>query len=86
LTKDFQSFFNIKYYLNNPKIEQKNNQKNFHLFYLVLRKFVVGFWKRKHNREVKPPDDQINNFTSKEILVKFPLKSALIYCAFIKRC
>ena len=26
------------------------------MFYLVLRKFVVGFGKRKQNREVKPPD------------------------------
>ena len=56
------------------------------MFYLVLRKFVVGFGKRKQNREVKLLDDEINNFTSKEILVKFPLKSALIYLASIKRC
>jgi len=26
------------------------------MFYLVLREFVVGFGKRKQNREVKPPD------------------------------
>ena len=52
------------------------------MFYLVLRKFVVGFWKRKQNREVKPQSLQTNDFTSKEILVEFPLKSALIYSAF----
>jgi hypothetical protein len=52
------------------------------MFYLVLRKFVVGFGKRKHNREVKPQTLQINNFTSKEILVDFLLKLALIYLAF----
>ena len=83
MTKDFQSFFNIINYLNSEKI----NKKNFYMFYLVLRKFVVGFGKRKQNREVKPQDlRKSTNFTSKEILVKFPLKSALIYLASIKRC
>ena len=41
--------------------------------------FTVGFGQRKKYREVKPHDLQINGFTSKEILVEIPLKSALIY-------
>jgi len=44
------------------------------MFYLVLRKFVVGFWKRKQNREVKPLDDEINELHFQRDFSKISVK------------